>query len=249
MLDVKSVSLRLGGRELLSRVSFSMKEGETLALLGPSGGGKTTLLRLVMGFEVPSEGVVSWRGNELSSPRGIKVATEHRRFGMVFQETALFPHLNVTENVAFGLNRLSRDERRTLTNEWLARLRLEPLRKRAVQTLSGGERQRVALARALAARPELLLLDEPFSNLDRLVRSELLADLRGVLRDTRTTTILVTHDVRDAVDFGSDLLLVAEGKVQCRGSIGDALASPDSAWVHRFLACGLGRDDHRDQTP
>lgn len=241
MLDVRSLTLRLDGRELLSSISFTLKEGDTLALLGPSGGGKTTLLRLIMGFEAPSEGSLSWRGRELSGPGRIRVPTEQRHFGMVFQEAALFPHLNVAQNVAFGLKKLARVEQRTRTDEWLARLGLEGLRRRPVHSLSGGERQRVALARAFAARPELLLLDEPFSNLDRMVRNDLLAELRSVLDDTHTTSILVTHDVRDAVDFGPDLLLLSGGRVLRRGTLAEVLADPGDEWTRRFLACGLGQ--------
>ncbi|MCU0841982.1 MAG: ATP-binding cassette domain-containing protein [Thiobacillaceae bacterium] len=243
MLEVNAVCLRLGDRDLLSDVSFTLGQGEQLALLGPSGGGKTTLLRLVMGFLAPTGGSLSWRGRRLSAEGRVLVPTEQRRFGMVFQEAALFPHLNVTDNVAFGLNRLDRADRRARTDEWLARLGLEALRRRPVQGLSGGERQRVALARAFAAQPDLLLLDEPFSNLDRLVRTELLDTLRAVLRETRTTSILVTHDVRDAVDFGSDLLLIADGRVRRRGGIAEVLADPGSDWTRRFLACGLGQTD------
>jgi iron(III) transport system ATP-binding protein len=246
MLEVKSVSLRVGGRDLLNRVSFDLAEGQNLALLGPSGGGKTTLLRLLMGFEAPGEGSIAWRGRLLSSPGRIVVATERRGFGMVFQEAALFPHLNVLENIAFGLDRLEREERRARGAEWLARLRLENLRRRSVQSLSGGERQRVALARALATRPELLLLDEPFSNLDRLVRAEFLAELRAVLRETGTTSILVTHDVRDAVDMGSDLLLLAEGSVVYRGGLAEVLDAPGDDWTQRFLAHGLGHAEPRE---
>ncbi len=246
MLDVDAVSLRIGERTLLSEISFTLEKGSSLALLGPSGGGKTTLLRLIMGFLAPGGGALSWSGRGLSHAGRIQVPTERRRFGMVFQEAALFPHLNVAENVAFGLNRLDRAARKARADEWLARLGLEPLRRRPVQALSGGERQRVALARAFAAQPDLLLLDEPFSNLDRLVRTELLEALRTVLDDTHTTSILVTHDVRDAVDFGSDLLLIAEGRVQRQGSIAQVLADPGSDWTRRFLACGLGQATHQE---
>ena len=246
MLDVDALSLRIGELTLLSEISFTLEKGSSLALLGPSGGGKTTLLRLIMGFLAPSGGALSWSGRVLSQAGRIQVPTERRRFGMVFQEAALFPHLNVAENVAFGLNRLDRAARKARADEWLARLGLEPLRRRPVQALSGGERQRVALARAFAAQPDLLLLDEPFSNLDRLVRTELLEALRTVLDDTHTTSILVTHDVRDAVDFGSDLLLIAEGRVQRQGSIAQVLADPGSDWTRRFLACGLGQATHQE---
>jgi iron(III) transport system ATP-binding protein len=247
MLDVDAVSLRIGERTLLSEISFTLEKGSSLALLGPSGGGKTTLLRLIMGFLAPTAAALSWSGLPFSrKPGRIQVPTERRRFGMVFQEAALFPHLNVAENVAFGLDRLERAARKARADEWLARLGLEPLRRRPVQALSGGERQRVALARAFAAQPDLLLLDEPFSNLDRLVRTELLEALRTVLDDTHTTSILVTHDVRDAVDFGSDLLLIAEGRVQRQGSIAQVLADPGSDWTRRFLACGLGQATHQE---
>lgn len=246
MLELNAISLHLGERTLLSDISFALQKGESLALLGPSGGGKTTLLRLVMGFIAPTDGTLSWGGAQFSGPGSIRVPTERRRFGMVFQEAALFPHLNVTENVAFGLNRLDRTARKARTEEWLLRLGLEALRRRPVQALSGGERQRVALARAFAAQPELLLLDEPFSNLDRLVRTELLDALRTVLNDTRTTSILVTHDVRDAVDFGSDLLLIADGRMHRQGAIAQVLANPGSEWAGRFLACGLGTAAHQE---
>lgn len=240
VLEVDSISLFSGKRALLSGVSFTLAPTQTLALLGPSGGGKTTLLRLVMGFAAPDDGRIGWRGRVLSTGGRIVVATEKRGFGMVFQDTALFPHLNVAQNVAFGLNRLDRPERRRRTDEWLARLRLDNLRRQPVQSLSGGERQRVALARALAAKPELLLLDEPFSNLDRLIRSELLSELQGLLKETSTTSILVTHDIRDAVDVGSDLLLLAQGRVIRRGELAEVLNHPGDDWTRRFLACGLG---------
>jgi ABC-type sulfate/molybdate transport systems ATPase subunit len=243
MIEVRALSACAGRRELLSLVSFSLAEGQTLALLGPSGSGKTTLLRLLMGFHAPSSGTIEWKGRLLSAPRRILVSTERRRFGMVFQDAALFPHLTVAENVAFGLQRLEAKERRERTEEWLARLRLEALRRRSVQALSGGERQRVALARALAPQPELLLLDEPFSNLDRLVRFDLLAELKKILREARTTTIVVTHDARDVVDLGSEFLLLASGALVRQGRMDEVLREPKQDWTTRFLACGLGRSD------
>lgn len=249
MLEVNAVSLRAGERDLLSEVSLRLGAGESLALLGPSGSGKTTLLRIIMGFEAPESGSVSWQGRELSGSNRVTVPTEQRRFGMVFQEAALFPHLNVTENVAFGLNRLPADERRERTREWLARMRLEPLKRRPVQALSGGERQRVALARALAARPNLLLLDEPFSNLDRLVRGELLEELRAALAETGTASILVTHDVRDAVDFGANLLLLSAGRVHYQGRLAELLDHGSDEWARRFISTGLGQTDHTATTP
>jgi len=248
MLEVDSVSLRAGERDLLSQVSFRMSTGGSLALLGPSGSGKTTLLRVIMGFEVPDAGTVSWQDRTLTGSNRIAVPTEQRQFGMVFQEAALFPHLNVSENVAFGLNRLPDEERRARTREWLARMRLEPIKRRPVQALSGGERQRVALARALAARPNLLLLDEPFSNLDRLVRGELLEELRTALAETGTASILVTHDVRDAVDFGANVLLLSAGRVPRQGRLADILDDGSDNWAQLFISTGLGQAEQRATT-
>jgi iron(III) transport system ATP-binding protein len=248
MLEVDSISFCAGERTLLSQVSLRLGAGESLALLGPSGSGKTTLLRVIMGFDAPEDGSVAWQGRTLSSANRIAVPTEQRQFGMVFQEAALFPHLDVSENVAFGLNRLPADERRARTREWLARMRLEPLKRRPVQALSGGERQRVALARALAARPNLLLLDEPFSNLDRLVRGELLDELRTALAETGTASILVTHDVRDAVDFGANMLLLSAGRVHCQGRLADILETGGDEWAQRFISTGLGQADHATAT-
>jgi ABC-type sulfate/molybdate transport systems ATPase subunit len=127
-------------------------------------------------------------------------------------------------------------------------LRLENLRRRSVQSLSGGERQRVALARALATRPKLLLLDEPFSNLDRLARGEFLSELQAVLAATATTSILVTHDVRDAVDMGADLLLLAGGTIVRQGRLPEVMADTSDDWARLFLSCGLGHTDHQGQS-
>jgi len=243
MLSINDLSAYAAGHNLLHSVSLELAEQRTLALLGPSGGGKTTLLRMIMGFSTPSSGTVSWRGTVLSAPGRILVRPEKRRFGMVFQDGALFPHLSVADNIAFGLHSLDKKTRRQLTDEWLTRLHLQRLAKRPVQGLSGGEQQRVALARTMAPKPELLLLDEPFCNLDRLVRCDLLAELKNILRETKTTTIVVTHDARDVIDLEATFVLLAAGAVVCHGSIDDLLTKGGDDWAGKFLAHGLGIAD------
>jgi iron(III) transport system ATP-binding protein len=160
---------------------------------------------------------------------------------MVFQDSALFPHLTVAGNVGFGLSSLAPLERRGRVGDWLERLGVSALRTRRVDSLSGGERQRVALARALAPEPELLLLDEPFSSVDRLVRHELIRALGPLLKEAGTTTILVTHDARDALELATDMLLLAGGIVVRFGAVADVMAAPGSEWATHFLACGLGQ--------
>lgn len=217
-------------------------------LFGPSGAGKSTTLRAIAGLERPAKGVVTLGETTwFDAGREVDVPVHQRALAYVFQSLALFPHLSAQDNVEYGIDRrLPKAERRKLALNFLTRMRVAHVADRRPRTLSGGEAQRVALARAFAAQPDLLLLDEPFSNLDRLVRTELLEALRTVLDDTHTTSILVTHDVRDAVDFGSDLLLIAEGRVQRQGSIAQVLADPGSDWTRRFLACGLGQATHQE---
>ncbi|MCB1914438.1 MAG: ABC transporter ATP-binding protein [Rhodocyclaceae bacterium] len=240
MLEADALTLRHGPHTLLDGASFRLRAGGRLALVGPSGGGKTTLLRLLMGFDPPTAGALRWRGELLSAAGRIHVPVERRRFGMVFQEAALFPHLNVVRNVAFGLRPAEPATRRERLDHWIERFGLGPLRNRAVQSLSGGERQRVALARALAAEPVLLLLDEPFSNLDRPVRVDLMGRLTDAM-DAQTACILVTHDFRDALDFGNELMLLADGRIQQSGAAEGVVTAPASDWVRGFIASSLGR--------
>jgi len=240
MLDVELLSVAHRGIEVLRQVSLSLEESKLLAVLGPSGSGKTTLLRAIMGFEVPTAGSVSWRGLSHSSPGSIHVPPEGRGFGMVFQDVGLFPHLTVIQNVAFGLTTGSRLERLERARQWLSRFQVDELAERDVQTLSGGERQRVALARALAPAPKLLLLDEPFSNVDRLERAALLKTMRQVLEETGTSTVFVTHDARDVFDFQCGFILLRQGTVIQKGAIHQALEEAPSDWARQFLAHGLG---------
>jgi ABC-type Fe3+/spermidine/putrescine transport system ATPase subunit len=240
MLEVKNLSRYIGKKALLEEATFTLAKGKFLLALGPSGSGKTTLIRLLMGLDKPSNGSVVWRGRLLSHDSSAWIEPEHRGFGMVFQDPALFPHLLVEENVAFGLA-LSEDERKVRTNEWLKKFEIEHLARRRVQNLSGGERQRVALARSLILKPEVLLLDEPLSNVDRLKRHQLLKLLKSILREEQTTVILVTHDARDGLDLGADsVILLNSGRIVEHGEMNNVLREPKTAWAKEFLSCSLG---------
>lgn len=198
-LLIQSLTFRYRGQKqpLLHNVSMQLDQGERVALLGPSGRGKTTLLRLIAGLEKPESGTIILGKRILTDERTF-IPPEARRIGMVFQDYALFPHLTVFENVAFGLFRLSRRERQKRTEEVLSLVQLEDYAHRYPHELSGGQEQRVALARTIAPRPELILLDEPFSNLDPSLRTSLRQALRTLLEKEQITAILVTHDLGDA---------------------------------------------------
>jgi iron(III) transport system ATP-binding protein len=201
------------GHPAISDVSFAARQGEILCLLGPSGCGKTTTLRAIAGFEPVERGEVYLQGQLVSAP-GRLTPTEVRRVGMVFQEYALFPHLRVTENIGFGLQHLSRQERTTQVHMMLAMTGLTGLERRYPHELSGGQQQRVALGRALVQKPVVLLLDEPFSNLDPDMASKMREDLHHLLRRTNTTAILVTHDHDEAFAMADRIAVLNNGRLE-----------------------------------
>jgi iron(III) transport system ATP-binding protein len=201
------------GHPAISDVSFAARQGEILCLLGPSGCGKTTTLRAIAGFEPVQRGEVYLQGQLASAP-GVLMPTEVRRVGMVFQEYALFPHLRVTDNIGFGLRHLSRQERTTQVHMMLAMTGLTGLERRYPHELSGGQQQRVALARALVQKPVVLLLDEPFSNLDPDMASKMREDLHHLLRRTNTTAILVTHDHDEAFAMADRIAVLNNGQLE-----------------------------------
>lgn len=230
-LEVRGVSKRYGRTLALDRVDLQVERGETVALLGPSGCGKSTLLAVVAGLE-PHDGAIRWRGRDLAG-----APPESRRFGMVFQDYALFPHLNVFENVAFGL-RVSRAPPARLRErvaEVLGLVGLDHLRDRDVTTLSGGERQRVALARALAPDPLLLMLDEPLAALDRNLRDRLAEDLGAILSRLDLPAIYVTHDVEEALAVADRAAVMEPGRIVRIGAPEAIYRDPGSRYVARFL--------------
>ncbi len=201
------------GRAAVSDISFSVRYGEVLCLLGPSGCGKTTILRAIAGFEPVTHGSISLSGQVVSSPN-VLIPAEERHVGMVFQEYALFPHLRVGHNIAFGLRRVPRAQRNAVVEDLLKLIGLTGLERRYPHELSGGQQQRVALARALAPQPVLLLLDEPFSNLDPDMATRMRQDLHDLLKRTKTTAILVTHDHDEAFAMADRIAVLNHGRLE-----------------------------------
>ncbi len=235
MLEISDIYKSYEGQPLLRGVSFSVAASETVCLLGPSGGGKSTLLRIIAGLEACEQGVLRWDGVDLAA-----VPAHRRNFGLMFQDYALFPHLNVAENIAFGLKMQKRGlaETNERTRAALAQVNLTGFEKRRVTDLSGGEQQRVALARALAPEPRLLMLDEPLGALDRNLREQLMAELRSTLRQTGVPVIYVTHDQEEAFTLADRVLLLHAGEIVQGGAPDEIHARPVSTWVAQFLGLG-----------
>ena len=214
ILELRHVSCAYEtGRPAVQEISFAAREGEILCLLGPSGCGKTTILRAIAGFEPVRSGQLFLSGQLVSSP-DVMTPTENRHVGMVFQEYALFPHLRVQDNIAFGLHHLPRSERASRVQEMLRLTGLEGFERRYPHELSGGQQQRVALARALVQNPVVLLLDEPFSNLDPDMAGRMRQELHDLLRRTKTTTVLVTHDHDEAFAMADRIAVLNQGRLE-----------------------------------
>jgi spermidine/putrescine transport system ATP-binding protein len=235
MLEVHHIHKDYEGRPLLNDLFFQLKEGETICLLGASGSGKSTLLRIIAGLETSDSGFVSFDGVDLTT-----VPPHLRDFGLVFQDYALFPHLNVYDNVAFGLKmrRLPAVEINRRVVNALETVNLGDFEKRRVTDLSGGEQQRVALARALATRPRLLMFDEPLGALDRTLREDLLNELRVILHHTSIPAIYVTHDQEEAFAIADRVLILHDGRIVCEGTPVEVWSNPGSAFVAGFLGLG-----------
>lgn len=232
MLEVHNVIKQYDQTSALNSVSLSVAQGEVLALLGPSGCGKSTLLRVIAGLEPFTSGNVFWDGQDLTRQQ-----PHERGFGLMFQDYALFPHMNVFDNVAFGLKMLGWDmgKRKQRVQTVLELVGLPDFGIRDIHTLSGGEQQRIALARALAPQPRLLMLDEPLGALDRALRERLLQDLRRILRDTGQTAIYVTHDQEEAYALADRVVVMDAGQVAQVGTPQEIYQQPASAFVAHFV--------------
>src|SRR5580704_3374331 len=214
-LEVRQLSKHYGSQRVVSDVSLTVPSGQFVCFLGPSGCGKTTLLRMIAGLEAPTSGRI------LINDRDITDTPVHERnFAMVFQALALFPFLNVEENIAYSLRfrTINAQQRHEMVRDLLALIKLPDIGKRRIEQLSGGQRQRVAIARALAQEPMLFLLDEPLSALDARLRDHMQVELRLLQQKLRLTTILVTHDQREAMTLADSIVIMAEGRVQQVGS-------------------------------
>jgi putative spermidine/putrescine transport system ATP-binding protein len=238
-LELLGLSKRYGDHYAVKSVNLEVSDGEFVVLLGPSGCGKTTTLRMVAGFVEPSGGSARIGGVDITYLRPWR-----RNTGMVFQSYALFPHMSVAENVAFGLEmrRLAKDEIAARAKEALRLVRLDAYAERLPRQLSGGQQQRVALARALAIRPDVLLLDEPLSNLDAKLREEVRIEIRELQRQLGLTTIMVTHDQEEALTVADRLVVMADGEIRQIGSQRDLYERP----ADRFVAGFVGRSTFLD---
>jgi iron(III) transport system ATP-binding protein len=234
-LTLEDVSRRYGETLALDRVSLDIAPSEILCLLGPSGCGKSTLLRIAAGVERPSSGRVLLDGQEVAGPNGF-VPPERRGVGLMFQDFALFPHLTIRDNVAFGLKSLNRREAKAEAHAALERVGLAHYAGEYPHILSGGEQQRVALARAIAPRPSVLLMDEPFSGLDPRLREKMREETLAILHETRATSIVVTHDAEEAMRMGDRVALMRKGRVVQTGKALDLYRAPKDILAARTFS-------------
>jgi sulfate/thiosulfate transport system ATP-binding protein len=231
-IEVRNVTKTFGTTPVLRDVSIDVASGSLTALLGPSGGGKSTLLRVIAGLEVPDSGTVTINGIDATG-----LAPQRRNVGFVFQHYAAFKHMTVHDNVAFGLKirKCPKAEIRKRVAELLELVHIEQFADRYPAQLSGGQRQRMALARALAVEPQVLLLDEPFGALDAQVRKELRAWLRRLHDEVHVTTVFVTHDQEEAIEVADEIVVLADGIVEQAGNPQEIYDNPDNPFVMRFL--------------
>ena len=235
-LEVQNIIKRFSGSpySAVNNISFELSENEILALVGPSGCGKTTTLRLIAGLERLDSGLIRLNDRIVAS-ESVFIPPEKRGVGMVFQDHALFPHLTVFENVAFGLRGQKTSDIKTIVGEMLHLVGLLPLSKRYPHALSGGERQRVALARALAPRPVLVLMDEPFSSLDADLRLEMREHVRNILKSMRATVVFVTHDQDEALYMGDRLAVLQKGLLEQIGTPENIFHESNTRFVAEFM--------------
>jgi len=232
MLELKHIEKKYNRLPLLVDVSFSIEKDEVVCILGPSGGGKSTLLKIIAGLEKPASGQVFWDGKDVC-----QTPPHLRKFGLMFQDYALFPHLNVFDNIAFGLRmqHVSEDEINKRVDEALEIVDLQRIFDRSVVDLSGGEKQRVAFARALAPKPKLLMLDEPMGSLDRALRDQLIKELHELINNMDIPVIYVTHDQEEAFTIADRLLILYEGRIVQSGSPKYIYTYPKDLWVASFF--------------
>ncbi|MCZ4250894.1 ABC transporter ATP-binding protein [Pseudoalteromonas shioyasakiensis] len=237
-LIIKDLAYQYNATQVLSELNLNVEQDEIVCLLGASGCGKTTTLKAIAGILQPEQGYMSI-DSKVVNDSGLFVAPEKRNIGMMFQDYALFPHLTVNDNIAFGLSNMSKAQKRERVDEMLSLVKLDGCAKRYPHQLSGGQQQRVAIARALAYKPSLLLLDEPFSNIDTQVRFELIADIRRIIKAQQVSAVFVTHSKEEAFAFADTLAVMHGGKIAQQGSPEQLFSQPNSKVVAEFLGTGI----------
>ena len=238
ILNIKNVKKCFDGISVVKNLTMELKKGDIGCLLGPSGCGKTTILRLIAGFEKPDGGSIDISGLQVTA-NSIHMPPEKRRIGMVFQDYALFPHLNVFDNVVFGLGKLSSSKKKQRVDELLELVGLSDVVKKFPHEISGGQQQRVALARALAPKPELLLMDEPFSSLDVTLRDRLSIEVREIIKATGTSALIVTHNQSEAFSMADSIGVMHSGNLEQWDSAYNLYHLPVSAAVAAFVGEGV----------
>ena len=238
MLDLQQVAVAYAGNTVVKDVSLSLAQGQIGCLVGPSGCGKTTLLRAIAGFEPVASGCIRLQ-RQLVSSDSVQLAPEQRQVGMVFQDFALFPHLNVADNISFGLQQHSKADKAAKVKQLLQLVGLPELGQRYIHQLSGGQQQRVALARALAPQPKVLLLDEPFSSLDTELREGLAREIRQILQQLHITAVLVTHDQNEAFAMADMIGVMEFGRLQQWATPYELYHKPANRFVADFIGRGV----------
>jgi iron(III) transport system ATP-binding protein len=233
VLNVTGISRAFGSEQAVEDLHLTLRDDEILTLIGPSGCGKTTAMRIIAGLETPDEGTVELNGETVTG-NDVFVPPEQRNVGFVFQDLALFPHMTVRENVAFGLD-ADADDPDERGNDILELVGLSSYRDRYPNDLSGGQQQRVALARSLVVRPSVLLMDEPFNNLDNELRERLRRDVREILKERQIPTLFVTHHQEEAISLGDRTAVMSEGSIEQVGRPEDVVIQPGSRFVAEFL--------------
>ncbi|MDD3794876.1 MAG: ABC transporter ATP-binding protein [Lachnospiraceae bacterium] len=230
MLELKNIKKAFGGTTILNDVTLDVQDGEIISILGPSGSGKTTLLNLILGITDIDSGKLLYNGQDLT-----RVPMEKRGFNIVFQDYALFPNLNAYENITYGLKNFPGISSKEEVEELITLLGLEDHLKKKIEQLSGGQKQRVALARTMVMKPKILLLDEPLSALDGVIKESIKDRIKTIAREYNLTTIIVTHDPEEALTLSDRVLIINEGKISQYGRPEEIINEPKNSFIREFI--------------